>query len=230
MNSLSKYITEKLQLKKGIKRYNVPAVTDSDEVFIHNCMRKSTAQCDGIARRLKNKDAAIQRYVAALKLSGSSKPTIVNDRIYSQPSNNFKSFGDRALELGWTIEEIQYLYDASSNINPMKSSKDINNSYFSFLIDLLPNIHRKSNGIPEFDNNEPTYNYDWSDGLKKYVKEQRINDRNDLLPQSYIIKINGKAHIIEHVTSAGGLMHWAFWIDGNLFKTYNEFAREILNL
>lgn len=230
MNSLSKYITEKLHLNKDIKRTLLPQITDSDEVFVHNYMNKSNAQQSSVANRLKNKDIALRRYIAGLKVSDSSIPKILNGEVYSQPSNFFKYFGNRALELGYTIEDMQELYEYSSHIKPNKLLKSYNNVYFDFLRGILPNIHRKPNGIYEFDSeeDEPKYNNEWSDSLIETANKKMKG--NSLLLHSYIVKINGKEHIIENISTPGGAIYFGFWIDGKKYNTHNDFKEAMSNL
>lgn len=63
---------------------------------------------DNVAKSIKDKDKAIARFVAGLKLSNS--PLIYSDTLRGY-TRDFNSFGDRALQLGATKEEIQKVYD-----------------------------------------------------------------------------------------------------------------------
>jgi hypothetical protein len=63
---------------------------------------------DTVAKLIKDKNKAIARFVAGLKLANSSLK--YNDS-WKSYSGSFSSLGDKALELGATPEEIQNLYD-----------------------------------------------------------------------------------------------------------------------
>lgn len=59
----------------------------------------------GVASTIKNKDKAIARYVAGIKLAGEN----VDPSPWS--TRSFAKFKERALELGATIEEIQEIFN-----------------------------------------------------------------------------------------------------------------------
>lgn len=63
---------------------------------------------DNVAKSIKDKDKAIARFVAGLKLSNSTLRYSDTLRGYF---GEFNSFGDRAIQLGATKEEIQKIYD-----------------------------------------------------------------------------------------------------------------------
>ena len=71
----------------------------------------------GIAQTISNKDKAIARFVAGLKLKGEN---IRSDR--KSYWGSFNEFGNRALQLGATPEEIQDTFD-STIIPPQYSNK-----------------------------------------------------------------------------------------------------------
>ena len=63
---------------------------------------------ENVAKSIKDKKKAIARYVAGLKLSGSEfKPSDNGRTLWTQ----FSDFGERALALGATNDEIQAVYD-----------------------------------------------------------------------------------------------------------------------
>lgn len=226
MKNIKSYITEKLHLKTGIQTYVLPEITDSDETFVNNYMDKTDAQQSSLANKIKNKDNVLKKYVAALKVTGSSMPIVVGDCIYSQPYNLFNSFGDRALTLGWKIKDIQMLYNNTTHIKPYKTAKAYNSICLAFLSDILPNAHTSPNGVPVFSNNEPEYNDKWTKEFMKHVVDDNILSRN-LLPHSYIVKIKGKDHIIETITTKNCASYFNFWVDGKKCLTRNDLVREI---
>ena len=63
---------------------------------------------DSVAKLIKDKDKAVARFVAGLKLSNS--PLEYKDS-WSEYSGEFSSFGNKALSLGATVEEIKNIYD-----------------------------------------------------------------------------------------------------------------------
>lgn len=87
---------------------------------------------EGIANTIKDKKKAIARFVAGLKLSGSEFKYNENWKSFTSV---FNYFGNRALELGATVEEIKNEYDNA--IVPQKyldklqtlSSKKLNNRF-----------------------------------------------------------------------------------------------------
>ena len=62
-----------------------------------------------VAKSIKNKDKAIARYVAGLKLNNS--PLNYEPNEYKPYNGMFRELGRKALELGATPEEIQDVYD-----------------------------------------------------------------------------------------------------------------------
>lgn len=87
---------------------------------------------EGIANTIKDKKKAIARFVAGLKLSGSEFKYNENWKSFTSV---FNYFGNRALELGATVEEIKNEYDNA--IVPQKyldqlqtlSSKKLDNRF-----------------------------------------------------------------------------------------------------
>lgn len=67
----------------------------------------------GVAKTLKNKDKAIARYIAGLKLEGDE---LDFNSSWNEYSGAFSDFGNKALELGATQEEIKKLFDATTTI------------------------------------------------------------------------------------------------------------------
>lgn len=63
---------------------------------------------DSVAKLIKDKDKAVARFVAGLKLSNS--PLEYKDS-WGEYSGEFSSFGNKALSLGATVEEIKNIYD-----------------------------------------------------------------------------------------------------------------------
>ena len=63
---------------------------------------------DSVAKLIKDKDKAVARFVAGLKLSNS--PLEYKDS-WGEYIGEFSSFGNKALSLGATVEEIKNIYD-----------------------------------------------------------------------------------------------------------------------
>ncbi len=62
-----------------------------------------------IAKSIKDKKKAIARFVAGLKLAASN--SLHYDESRNRFTGEFKEFGNRALQLGATVEEIQTVFD-----------------------------------------------------------------------------------------------------------------------
>jgi len=62
----------------------------------------------GVAKVIKNKDKAIARFVAGVKLDGSE---LSYSELFKEYCTSFSEFGNKALELGATLKEIQEVYD-----------------------------------------------------------------------------------------------------------------------
>jgi hypothetical protein len=76
----------------------------------------------GIAATIKDKDKAIARYVAGEKLNGTTE---LFHKEYNWVSGFFRDFGEKALQLGATKEEIQSIFDTA--VIPIKYSDKLNN-------------------------------------------------------------------------------------------------------
>lgn len=230
MKAIDNYISEKLHLNKDMHSY-IPNVTDSDEVFaINNIMKANPYLVSAAKKYKKDKDTVLTKYIAGLKVSGSSSPIIINNKIYSQPFNWFWPFGQRALELGWEIDEIQQLYERTDerakDIKVCGFANDNNKLKLSFLCGLIDGSSKNSRGIPKF-TKEPIYNYDWTTSFKKETDKIDVTRLN---PISCIVNINGNEHIIETIITSIGQRYFGFWLDGKKYSSYNELTEAIHNL
>jgi hypothetical protein len=76
----------------------------------------------GVAKVLKDKNKAIARFVSGLKLE---KDNLNYNSDWKEFRGSFSEFGDKALKLGATLEEIQKVFD--ENEVPTKYSEKIKN-------------------------------------------------------------------------------------------------------
>jgi hypothetical protein len=105
----------------------------------------------GVAKTITNKKKAINRYVAGLKLKGNK---LNYNPAWKQYSRDFSEFGNKALELGATPEEIEKAFDEAEvpskyaeNLGKLENKK-LNNRFVGslskaildagFNIDFLP--------------------------------------------------------------------------------------------
>lgn len=95
----------------------------------------SKKDASGVAKSITNKDKAIARFVCGLKLSGSQP-----DYRWGSYLGHFSEFGNQALELGATTEEIQSVFDQTEipaqyteKIDKL-SSKKLSNRFVGFLV------------------------------------------------------------------------------------------------
>ena len=110
---------------------------------------------DKVAASIKDKDKAIARYVAGLKLAG--KPGFTSRMSYRntpEVTGSFSAFGNRALQLGATVEEIQNVFDTT--ILPQAyadkltnlGGKKLNNRFVSFLSNAIIEMGLDINYLP----------------------------------------------------------------------------------
>lgn len=109
-------------------------VTDKDWDRMTDLVLKGDTNGEKVAKLIKDKNKAMARFVAGLKLNNS--PLRYEDNKWSPyRSSSFSRLGDLALELGATPQEIQDLYDStnipSSIIEKMnkRSGKKLNNEF-----------------------------------------------------------------------------------------------------
>ena len=95
----------------------------------------SKRDSDGVAKSITNKDKAIGRFVSGLKLLGSQP-----DNRWGSYQGHFSEFGNQALKLGATVEEIQSVFD-QTEIPPQYtekidklSKKKLSNRFVGFLV------------------------------------------------------------------------------------------------
>ena len=91
-------------------------IEDKDWKRMKDLIQKNS-EGEGVAATLRNKKKAINRFVAGLLLSGETGLTFgikhrnIIDKDDEYRDLPFKEFGNKALELGATVEEIQKVYD-----------------------------------------------------------------------------------------------------------------------
>lgn len=99
---------------KFVEFLNEVAAKDWDRM---SSLIKKNSDGAGVARTIKSKEKAIDRFVAGLKLTDSelTKPPFKGE---------FEAFGNRAIELGATYEEIKKVFDATSVDDADKPKED----------------------------------------------------------------------------------------------------------
>jgi nitrogen regulatory protein PII-like uncharacterized protein len=82
-----------------------------------------------VAKKITSKDKAIARFVAGLKLEGKEPQYSSASSVGSVP---FKAFGNRALELGATTEEINAVYESAVIPEDWRASHKTKKSYTGY--------------------------------------------------------------------------------------------------
>lgn len=102
-------ITNINEFKQTINENVTMTIPDKDWMRMSDLVL-SGKDGEGIARTIKDKKKAIGRFIAGLKLSGDTID-VSSYGSRQQYNYNFREFGNRALELGATTEEIQSIFD-----------------------------------------------------------------------------------------------------------------------
>jgi hypothetical protein len=104
MKPLKQHISESFSINEA----KVPKVTDKDwkRMFDLSVMGKDGAS---VASKIKDANKAMIRFVAGLKLE-RQEPEY--NRIWNEYQNQFNDFGDRAIELGKSVQEIEEFYNS----------------------------------------------------------------------------------------------------------------------
>lgn len=106
---------------------------------------------DSVAKSLKDKDKAISRFVAGLKLLDSP---LEYKESWGEYIGDFNSFGNKALSLGATVEEIKNIYDnteaPSEYIDRIKqlSGKKLKNRFVSSISKAVLDLGFDINYLP----------------------------------------------------------------------------------
>jgi len=135
-------LTEKLQRISGKKVVLTEAKVGSKdwERMLDIVLKGGDGK--GVASTITNKDKAIARFVAGLKLKGEDINISQSGRYYN---GSFSEFGDKALKLGATPQEIQDTFDnaivpsqyVQKQNDLSKSDKGLRGSYTGPLSNLL---------------------------------------------------------------------------------------------
>jgi hypothetical protein len=95
---------------------------------------------ESVANKIKDKTKAMNRFVAGLRITNSKLDYVQSIKKYY---GAFNEFGNRALELGATVEEIELLYNETSVPSNITAKLDtyiksnVNKGFLSSLIKTL---------------------------------------------------------------------------------------------
>lgn len=121
IESIEKQTGKKVSLKNRVVLTEAP-IDDKDwERMLDLVVTGKSGE--GVANTIKDKKKAMARFVAGLKLSGDKLQGEKNYRgVYEYERSDFAAFGNKAIELGATPQEIEDLYNKTT-IPPKFSQK-----------------------------------------------------------------------------------------------------------
>lgn len=181
---------------------------------------------EGVASKINSKEKAVARYVAGLKLLGEK--TAIKDfgnGNYGLPWTQFKCFGNKALHLGATYEDIQETFEATEKPEGAeKSDKKAYTGFFGSVERLLDNTSRETGWTWKW---QSCGNHWSSTTQAMYSRDGRVWPISKLA----VFEKDGKKVTIPItvVTNEGG-GNYGYDLDRTFYATFREFKKQFTRL
>lgn len=145
---------------------------------------------DNVAKSIKDKDKAINRFIAGLKLSGK---TPKYNKELKEYTGNFSSFGNKALSLGATTDEIENVYNQvvipeeySTKLSGL-SEKKLNNRFVGQLSKIVLDMGFDINYLPH---NGYAITLVGKEAMERNGRKWTIGYKSEIVLNNETVKLN----------------------------------------